>query len=89
LIWLKYRVIIAMFWLKYKYVYGSGERKQHRSFRYYKLTTCYGGSNLQFEPGYFARAKTIETNQGCKGVRKKLLLPLPYGSISPFLILAG
>jgi len=24
LIWLKYRVIIAMFWLKYKYIYGSG-----------------------------------------------------------------
>ena len=25
LIWLKYRVIIAMFWLKYKYIYDSGE----------------------------------------------------------------
>jgi len=66
-----------------------GRGKQHKSFRDYKLTTCYGGSNLQFEPGYFARAKTIETNHGCKGVRRKLLPPLPYGRISPFLILAG
>jgi len=56
-----------------------GRGKQHKSFRDYKLTTCYGGSNLQFEPGYFARAKTIETNQEvrCKGGRSFLLTATP------------
>ena len=32
------------------------------SFLYNKLTTYYGGSNLQFEPAYFAGAKTNEPN---------------------------
>ncbi len=32
------------------------------SFLYNKLTTYYGGSNLQFEPAYFARVKTNEPN---------------------------